>query len=311
MADAITSICSKSDSGLFNDFQEAEHHHEAIQQPISKFSQDVIISSKNEKSSTIASKPVPVPAESKSLWRRAIDCFYQLCGLTPNETIDTVDSSVNLDMVKETIADTDENNEIMKSISALNKEIIQQIQDQKDLEQELKNNFDRVLLTETIARIQFQRDLKDLFAREHYQDIMRYQEENRELQKVFYNLKEEIQGHEKNCAALKIASACVTVATIGIFAASFAVGVGVMALAMPMSGLSKSGLILFQGSIKHIKRGKEGEMFFVKHQREQNSESIANHLQEAKSCNSESSKLISTMKAHINNNAATIKAIYH
>lgn len=309
MADAITSICSNSNASLFNDFQEAEHHHGAIQQPTLKINRDVVVSSKNEKSSTSVSKAVSV--ESKSLWRRAVDCFYQLCGFTPNKTNDTVDSSIDLDMVKETIADTDENNEVMKSISALNKELIQQMQDQKELERELQNHFDRVILTETIARIQFQRDLKDVFAREHYQDIMYYQEENRELQKKFYSLKEEIQGHEKNCTALKIASACVTVATIGVFAASFAVGVGVMALAMPMSGLSKTGLILLQGSIKHIKRGKEGEMFIVKHERERNSEFIANRLQEGKSYSSESSQLISTMKSHINNNSSTIKAIYH
>ena len=247
--------------------------------------------------------------ETRSFWRRTVDWFGNLFGIgSPSKKTDN-HAVVGTEHVSSEIL---QNQSLVKAIAELNKELIKQLQDVADFEKEMRESssaqLDKIILVEVVSSSHFQRELSEGVALDRRLEIIQRRELNNKLQKLYYNLKDEIDQHTKVGSHVRIASIVVTAATVVTFVALFATGIGgVFALATPLLGVSKAALMLSQGTIKHIKTGKEGELFIVNHKMKRNSESIQEDLKDAKALDADGSKLIKTIRNHLDESSSVVK----
>lgn len=230
------------------------------------------------------SEAIEAPTEKKSFLGRVGDWFWGMLGYK-KETPDLATASSDKGVSKVQTSVVDNEKKLAQSIIDLNRELNKRIKETAEFEEEMlkagSNKLDNLYFVHLVKFSLDHKASKESSSLLVNEDLMRLHEKNKNLHKVFYNLKEEIANREKSAKVVKWVNIGTTGAIVGFVALSFATGGigGVFSFALPLLSLGKGGLTIAQGGLSYKNDLAVGELTMVSHQTKTNSGHIEDNME--------------------------------
>lgn len=299
----------------------------------SKAAEPEVISLYYQSSISSLAPPAPTPAKSeaavsatqvkKPWYSKTKDWLWNLFGINKKSPTDiSEDSSIGdpIDNGAPVLSSPEarEQKRLSQTLAELNRELVYRLKDISEFEEEMRksnsNKLDKLIFMQLIYSSLHQKNLKEEGSIASQKFILDLHAKNKELQKSYYSLLEDISNRAKTTKILHWTGIGLTAGVVGAIAVTFATG-GAAALvgsaALSMMTLAKGGTTLSEGIVKYKNDLKTGELFIVSQDSKANSKLTDDELANLQSNDEDIGNLLKTIRHHLDNQSKAERANFN
>lgn len=199
---------------------------------------------------------------------------------------------------------------------AQTQELVWRLKDIAEFEEEMRQSsstqLDKLIFLHLVSSSLLQKRLKEEMSIHAQQELMELYKKNKELQKTYYSVLDEINSRAKTNSILHWVNIGATAGIVGSVALAFATGGGslVIALGLSLSSLGKGGTMLSEGILKYKNDLETGKLFVITQETKGNSSHIQEELQAMGASGNEISELLKMIREHLENQSNAERASF-
>jgi hypothetical protein len=213
--------------------------------------------------------------------------------------------------------DMDNKRKLSLLVADLNRELVTRLKEIAEFEEEMRksnsNKMDKLIFIQLVASSLAQRKLREEGGIEEQESLFELHKKNKDLQKAYYNIQDEINRQKPLDSVLHwvsigatggiMASLALTVFTGGVMA-------GALAFALPLSYIAKGAVTATQGILGYKTDIKIGKMTVVNHEIGENSGTIDDKMTDLQMTDQNIAELLKAIRQVIENHGKAERASF-
>jgi hypothetical protein len=247
--------------------------------------------------------------KEKSTLQKVTDWFWNLIGWgKKEEAIENLAAEEDASAPNAPILQSPEaidQQKLSHAIAELNRELVNRLKDLAEFEEEMRRStskqLDKLIFKTLIFSSLDQKKIKERLGTLDQEDILKLHQRNKELQKTYYSLADEITSRAKTNKILHWVSIGNSVGIVGLLALSIATAGSALPVALGLASITKGGLTLANGILKYKNDLATGELFIVSQETKKNSAGINDKINELQTTTEEIASLLKTIRHHLDN----------
>jgi hypothetical protein len=213
--------------------------------------------------------------------------------------------------------DMDNKRKLSLLVADLNRELVTRLKEIAEFEEEMRksnsNKMDKLIFIQLVASSLAQRKLREEGGIEEQESLFELHKKNKDLQKAYYNIQDEINRQKPLDSVLHWVSIGATAGIMGSLALTVFTGgvmAGALAFALPLSYLAKGAVTATQGILGYKTDIKIGKMTMVNHEIGENSGTIDDKMTDLQMTDQNIAELLKAIRQVIENHGKAERASF-